>query len=328
MKNYKNFITNDVVYFLLESRGISDITIQYHNTIKQDIIKFIYSCKNDNNISYPYYKKLTQFEYSFSNDKFKIDKIYLNIHLNRYKENQTYANIDVKKSKLIDGKLNDCLINIYIYFNDLNDEFIFKINNVILHELVHLYEHYNILINKKFRPYSWSIGSIYNQLRDNYKNKDVLNILHLLYYSLKHEISSQLHQYYDYKLNGKEYSNIFEIINKLKNFKVDIINDNFILELNDIRYHIYNSIKFYSNNKYYIKDLDKSIWNIPIDKNNINYFIDELSSIFIESINYIENKINLINKKSNEIRYDDYDNILTENIINDECKKFEILFFN
>jgi len=93
------------------------------------------------------------------------------------------------------------------------------------------------------------------------------------------------------------------MIFKLRNFKVDNINNNFISELNSIRNHIYNSIKYYSTNKYYIINLNKSIWNKKIDKNNVNEFIEDLNILFLNSANYIVSKISQINKKLNEICY-------------------------
>jgi hypothetical protein len=252
------------------------------------------------------------------------------INLVGYTNNHCSAVTNVEKAKIEDTYLTGVRITLNIFINSFDPEFIFEINSTLLHELVHTYEHYNLLLGNKFRPHYWSIGSINKQLHDTYKNPDVQNILNLLYKSLRHEIASQLQQYYDYKKNDKEYNHIFDIINDLKNFTVTNINDKFIYELNQVRQHIYNSIKIYATNKYYLKDLDKSLWKNKIDKDNVSDFIIELRSLFLKGVKYIEKKIKLINSKLTEIRYDDYANTLTEQVYRTDgnyFRKFPVLFF-
>lgn len=323
---FDDFVSKDLIYFLLESRGISDSVIEIRDILKKDMSSFINKSKTDTYFKNPIFKNYKRINIS-NNNEFKIKNCFLDINLIRYKENNCNGEVNVKQAKIVNGYIENSIIKLDIYFNKFDDDFIFKIYSILLHELVHLYEHYNLLLNKKFRPQYWSIGSIYKQLRNNYKNTDILYILNLLYKSLRNEISSNLHQYYDYKKYNKNYNELFNIINDLKSFDINKLNidDNFIKELNSVRNHIYNSIKYFITNKYYLKDLNSGLWKNEINENNIMEFLLDLKELFNISINYINKKIILINNKLNEIRYDGYKNILTENINNNN---FEVLFFN
>ena len=91
--------------------------------------------------------------------------------------------------------------------------------------------------------------------------------------------------------------------------------------------HIKNSIKFYTNNKKYSHDINKSIWSL--DNNEI--FLNELKSVINNRLKWIRKKIKLIDSKiedSKIIRYDEwvslptnwddhdfYDNIVYQNFI-------------
>ena len=330
IKDFDNFISTELLYFLLESRGISDSTIEIRDNLKKDISSFINKTKNDKFFKLPMFQKSIQIIINSDSD-FKIKNCVLNIKIKRYKENSCNGKVDVEHSKIINGYIENSIIELDIYFDKFDEDFIFKIYSVLLHELVHLYEHYNILLNKKFRPHYWSIGSIYKSLRDNYKNDDVLYILELLYKSLRNEIASNLHQYYDYKKHKKTYNKLNDIINDLSNFNINNISitNDFIKELNSVRNDIYNSIKKYTINKYYLKDLNNSLWKNDIDQNNIINFLSELKLIFDNSVDYINKKLILITNKLNEIRYDDYKGTLHESVVigSERTREYEVLFF-
>lgn len=294
MKNFENFI--------LESKGISTICITYRNTIFKDLEKSLISFDN---INQKIYQDVQTFRYNLNDSAFPITNLIIVLNLYKYKENICNALSDVKNSIVLNNNIDSLRINFDIYINKLDYDFKFKIKSILLHELVHCYELYNIKIKNKSRPVSWSIGSILPFLRKTIKNKEVLNILDLLYKSIKNEAASQLHQYYDYKKDGKEYSEINDIINKLKSFKVDNISDDFIKDLELVRYHIFNSLKHEKNNINYLKDLDKSFWNKSINKENVNNFISDLKDLFNSSARYIEKKIILINKNLSEAHYGD-----------------------
>ena len=316
IKNFETYNKNNYLIFLFESRGISDICFYYRDEIMININKELNNFINSSNfINNKFDTKSTSLHFDFNDKKLKIKNFTINLEMFKYKENTTGNSVaNFQYAELNDKFMSGVYLNMKIYIKKLDDDFLFKISSIILHELVHIFEFYNIKLNNKFRPKSWSIGSILPQLRTIFKNKDILNIIDLLYKSLKHEISSQLNQYYDYGKNGKKYDYLFDIIKDLNNFKVDNINEKFISELNQIRQHIYNSIKYQTTNKNYLKDLDEDIWNKPITSDNINEFIEDLRLLFKESADYIEKKIKLVDKILNEVVYDDYEGFLTESI--------------
>lgn len=180
----------------------------------------------------------------------------------------------------------------YLKYNIIDDAFLYYIKSVIFHEILHVFQKYNLDINDKFRPESFSIGSIIPQLRDNIKTEYISYILDILYYSLSHELSAQLHQYYIYKINGRKYKGLDEIKKLLLNFKIKELNSEESKELDYIKKHILNVIKYFTNNKNYKKDIDSSIWT----KNNDEFLID-LSNIIKYKLKWIDKKIKLINNK-------------------------------
>jgi len=94
-----------------------------------------------------------------------------------------------------------------------------------------------------------------------------------------------------------------EIIkNILENFliKQDLTEEE-NLELDFLKNHILNSIKFYTTNKNYNKDILNSLWN---ENNNIK-FLNKLSNIIKNKLKWIDRKIKLINSKINDIKYDE-----------------------
>lgn len=188
---------------------------------------------------------------------------------------------------------NKSTIKLSIVYNELNDEFMFYIKSTILHELIHLYQFYNINKGNKFRPESFSIGSIIPQLRKNIKTKYVNYLLDLIYFSLEHEISAQIHQYYLYRRYDKDYQKLYKIKNILNNFKYKELVDLENSEINFIKKQVINSLRYYSDVKFYKKDIKKSIWFI--EDNNI--FLSELNKIFKKRIKWIDKKINLIEGK-------------------------------
>ena len=263
-----------------ESKGISDSCEKITNSIWNDIENDIIST---NNIS----KKFT-----FSEADFKLKDIHIDFIFNEDKENICYAITDFKDS-IIE---NNYLLNVKILFNVkydiIDDAFLYYIKSVIFHEILHGFQNYNLKINDKFRPESFSIGSIIPQIRSHIKTKYVSYILDILYYSLSHELSAQLHQYYIYKIDGREYKKLDEIRNLLSNFKIKELDISESNELDYVKKHILNSIKYFTNNKNYKKDIESSIWN----KNNED-FLSGLSNMIKYKLKWIDKKIKLINNK-------------------------------
>jgi hypothetical protein len=240
---------------------------------------------------------------------FKVKDLIINyIFSSPNPENLCNATSHLEKSVIDDGCLNNISIDLKIKINTIDDEFVYYIKSVLFHELLHIFQHYNIKNNNKFRPESFSIGSILPQIRPLIKSKYGNYILDVLYYSLSHEISSQLHQYYFYKKDGKDYKKINDIRNLLHNFKIKTLDNIEILEIEKIKSHILKAIKYYSNNKNYNKDIEMSLWN-----DNIVSFFNKMSDILKYKVKWIDNKVKIIDKKIHDehinlneynIRYD------------------------
>ena len=105
-------------------------------------------------------------------------------------------------------------------------------------------------------------------------------------------MSAQLHQYYIYKIDDREYKRLDEIKKLLSNFKIKELDINESNELEYVKKHILNSIKYFTNNKNYKKDIESSIWN----KNNED-FLNVLSNLIKYKLKWIDKKIKLINNK-------------------------------
>ena len=263
-----------------ESRGISDscekITNQIWNNIENDIINY-------NSISR---------SFTFSEDDFKLKNIQIDFIFNKGLVNTCNAITDIKNSKIEDNYLTNTKIVFNVKYHIIDDAFLYYIKSVIFHEILHVFQNYNLKINDKFRPESFSIGSIIPQLRNSIKTDYVSYILDILYYSLSHELSAQLHQYYIYKIDDREYKRLDEIKNLLTNFKIKKMDEQESKELDYVKSHILKSIKYFTNNKNYKKDIESSIWN----KNNDD-FLNGLSNIIKYKLNWIDKKIKLINNK-------------------------------
>ena len=265
-----------------ESKGISDscekITNSIWNVIEDDIIK-------TNNISKTF---------TYSEDDFKLKDIQIDFIFYKYKENSCSAITDLKNSVIENNYLLNTKILFNVKYHIIDDAFLYYIKSVIFHEILHVFQNYNLKTNDKFRPESFSIGSIIPQIRSHIKTKYVSYILDILYYSLSHELSAQLHQYYIYKIDDREYKRLDEIKNLLTNFKTKELNIDESNELVYVKKHILNSIKYFTNNKNYKKDIESSIWN----KNNED-FLNGLSNLIKYKLKWIDKKVKLINTKEN-----------------------------
>lgn len=263
-----------------ESKGISDscdrITNSIWNDIENNIINF-------NNIS----KKFT-----FSENDFKLKDIQIDFIFNENKDNNCNAITDLKNSVIENNYLVNTKILFNVEYHTIDDAFLYYIKSVIFHEILHVFQNYNLKINDKFRPESFSIGSIIPQIRNYIKTEYVSYILDILYYSLSHELSAQLHQYYIYKIDDREYKHLDEIKNLLNNFKIKELDNDESKELDYVKHHILNSIKYFTNNKNYQKDIESSIWV----KNN-EEFLNGLSNLIKYKLKWIDKKIELINNK-------------------------------
>lgn len=245
------------------------------------------------------------FNIDINEKDFKVKNLIINYNFLIDSENRCDAISHLEKSFIDKNHLNNVFIDIKIRINKIDDEFIYYIKSVLFHEILHIFQHYNIKNDNKFRPESFSIGSILPQIRPIIKSIYGNYILDILYYSLSHELSAQLHQYYFYKKNNKDYKRIKDIKDLLFKFKIKQLDKIEYKEIETIKNHILNSIKYYSNNKNYIKDIEISLWN-----NDVELFLDKLSDILKYKVKWIDKKIKLIDKKihnelnESNIRYD------------------------
>jgi len=263
-----------------ESKCISDscerITNSIWNDIENDII-------NTNNISR---------NFTFSEEDFKIKDIQIDFIFTKDKENSCGAITDLKNSEIEDNYLLNTKILFNVKYHIIDDAFLYYIKSVIFHEILHVFQNYNLKTNDKFRPESFSIGSIIPQIRSHIKTKYISYILDVLYYSLSHELSAQLHQYYIYKIDGREYKRLDDIKNLLTNFKIKELDSDESKELDYVKKHILNSIKYFTNNKNYKKDIESLIWN----KNN-EELLNGIYNLIKQKLKWIDKKIKLINNK-------------------------------
>lgn len=275
-----------------ESKGISDscekVLYKIWKQIEDDIL-----LKKENTISI-----------NIDEDDFKVKDLKLKYSITNSDDKNCYGITDVKNSKIEENYLVDSKIELDINDDEFDDEFIYYIKSVLLHELLHLFQHYNVLKGSKFRPESFSIGSILQQLRKSVNTKYAEYFLDILYYSLPHELSAQLHQYYLYKINDREYKKIEQILNLLKNFKIKNLSNSEDREISFIKKHILNSIEFYTDNENYLSDINRSLWNI----NNNDLFLIEFIKLINKRIKWVNKKIVLIDNKlssKNEIKYNE-----------------------
>ena len=278
-----------------ESKGISDSCEKILNTIWSDIEINI----NNSNSFYSHF--------NIDESDFKCKNISLNFTMVEGNENLCNAQTILNDSKIENGYLTNLEIKVSILYKEIDDEFLYYIKSVLFHELLHIFQHYNILLGNKFRPESFSIGSIIPQLRNIVKTKFGEYILDILYYSLTHELSAQIHQYYLYRINNREYKRIFDIRKLLDRFKISNISPD---EENDVKFikkHIIGSIKHFTKNSNYLKDSNKSIWS----EDDINKFLLKFKNLLDFKVKWIDKKMKLIDDKINQSRIIKYDENIT-----------------
>lgn len=286
---------NNYLSFLMESKSISDDCILYQELISTSFFDELNKMlKNEKT-----YVQSKIFDIDLLSEDFKIEKLKINIILYKYKENVCNAKAILTNSKIENKVLKNTEIKIEVYYNNFDNNFKEEINSVILHELLHCYQFYKQTINNKFRPSSWSIGVTISILRPKLKTDLCKEILDLIYYTLKHEISAKIHQYHYYKKLNKKYNKVFDNIIDLKNWNnKTLLTKDEEDELDIIKKMIYNYIKNskidkIEPNRKYIKNLNASLWN---EKDNI-LFLYKLKIYFKDSVNYIEKKIKQIDNR-------------------------------
>jgi hypothetical protein len=290
----------------MESKGISDICVQYKDIIWKNINDYIKN--NINNL------ELKIFIFNFNNDKFLINNLVLEFSFREENDNICNAKFIGSNSRIKDNIFYSPKIEFKIYYKQIDDEFLTYIESVLLHELLHCYQMYKQ--NNKRIPSYWQYGSVLSQVRGNilkYNNEDINHIMDLLYYSLEHEMNAQLHQYYDYLLKFKKYRKINKIENELRNYIIPInIDDKFISLLKYIITHFKNSLNVNSPNNNYKKNINNSLWSYELTDKNVVSFLKNLKNYFTNCADYINSKKRQIDRKIKNDEHIDYTMKLSE----------------
>lgn len=227
--------------------------------------------------------------------RFKVKELKVKFDIKKDGENFCNGLCNVTQSEIKEDYLIKPSIIFEIGYLNLDDDFIKYICSVIKHEVLHLYQAYNLKVNNKFKPESWVIGSLLPTFRIYLKEDYSKVILNLLYISLSHEIYSQLQQYYFYKKDNLKYQKIENIIVDLNNFQIKTdLSDNEISEILNLKKFIIKGLKNNSNAKYR-KDVDKSFWS----EDDIYLFLDELNRYFKQKSDLIKSKLKKIDKELN-----------------------------
>lgn len=294
------------IEFIMESKGISDVCVEYKDIIWKDINHYIINRYNDLNLKI--------FIYNFNNDKFFINNLVIEFSFREEKENICNAKFIGSNAIIKDNIFYSPKIEFKVYYKTIDDDFLTYIESVLLHELLHCYQMFKQ--KNKSIPSYWQYGNILSQVRGNvlkYNNKDINHIMDLLYYSLEHEMNAQLHQYYDYLRKFKKYSKINKIENELRTYNSPInIDDKFISLLKYIIQHFKNSLDVNSPNNNYKKNIDNSLWSYELTDKNVESFLGNLKSYFTDCANYISSKKRQIDRKIKNDEHIDYTMKLTD----------------
>jgi hypothetical protein len=276
---------NNYKTFLLETKSISDSSEILQDKIWIEIESELGKFGNK------------KFIFNLNENDFKLSNLELTLRQQKYNENICNATTDVSKSSISNNILENSKIELNIYILKLDEDFKEYIYSVILHEILHVFQNYNLKLKNKFRPQSWSIGLIVSQFRGKFKSEYVNNIIDLLYHSLSHEMAAQIHHYYHYKKRDKDYKKINEIIKDLSSFNIKSLSG---IENDELEYlvsQIKNCIQFPSTNKNYLKNIEKSMWNLK----DMDLFLIELKKHFNRCVNWLNKKIKRIDTKVSKV---------------------------
>lgn len=268
-----------------ESKGISDSSEKLTNFI-WDIIESDVIEGHD-----------TKRTISFEEMDLNINNLFLSINIRKSSENTCNAVTKLRDAKIEEGYLVGAEMMLTISYSNLEDAFLYYIKSVIFHEVIHLFQFFNIKAKNKFRPESFSIGSIIPQIRPRIKTDYVNYILDIIYHSLSHELSAQLHQYYMYKRAGKSYTKLDDIKRMISSFDIKELSEDEDKGLSFLKKHIVESIRYFTTNKKYEKDISNSIWTLDNTS-----FLTKLKLLLDSKIKWLNKKIKMIDSKV-EINY-------------------------
>ena len=108
-------------------------------------------------------------------------------------------------------------------------------------------------------------------------------------------------------MNNKYYKRIFDIRDFINSFKIKKLEKSEESDLILIKNHIVGSISYFTSNKNYKYDIDKSIWN----ENDIYIFLKKFKKLLVYKVKWINKKINLVDKKIKDMNIIKYDEATT-----------------
>jgi hypothetical protein len=255
------------------------------NTIWKDVIKYI----NDEIKTNKYYLKngyIDIFKKMYFFPKYKIERLIVIIKFQCSNQSLTVGVNRNNDTFFDNGIMYNTMVQINSQYINLNNDELDYIESLLLHELLHVIQNYNLNGNI---PNHFKLASLNTIKISRFNsNHNLYLISSLLYLSCTHELSAQIHQYYDYKLKNKRYEYIFQIINLIQNFNInDIkIDDELVNGLNVIR-------------KEYINIIDDSygIWKKEINTDNAIIFLKNIDKKIKKSLVFIKDKMKQIDDK-------------------------------
>lgn len=312
IKKYKEYLT--------ESKSISDITVEYTNILWDDISTLIENVKNDTESLNMIYLKRYNKIYTLNDTQFKIKDLQVDIKIHKFKSNVCNGVADMQNISYDDNDvLYYPLLKLEIYFTEFDDDFERYIKSVVLHEMVHIYQVYNM--RSKKMDSNWHIGNTIISTKNKINNVYVKQLSNILYRASEHEIMAQLHQYFLYISEyNKPYPYIFDIQKSLSEFDTSkyVIDADFIKDLNIFRY-VYNKRTEINkpNNKYYRNV--SFVWKKVITYDNVHKFLKYVEDFVGKSLLFLNKKMKRVEEKCEIIEegydphgYMRYINFLTE----------------
>ena len=297
----------DFKSFIFESKGISDITIEKCDEIWNEIELFIKDLDKEHDYISPYFNRSMKKNYNYKDTEIKIANLEVIIKIKKYKENVCNGLNDNTETYMFNNILFNPVIILNVFFNKLDNNFLKNIKSKLLHEMVHVFQRYKQ--GDKTISRDWQLGSMLPEMRKNIKNEEIKQLINILYLSLEHELSAQLHEYFiNGKKYGKKYDKIFQIRNMINDFNIyDIeINDETIKELNYIREEYLGSVEYNKSKHINYNHTINSKWKTEITADNKNSFFKMLDNRFKKAVLFLDKKITLIDSKVLEEKYNFY----------------------
>lgn len=226
--------------------------------------------------------------FNFDEINFKVND--LSIKCRNEKHNTFIGN--AKLGKFIENKLINPTISLTFNFDKANEK---DIKTTLLHELLHLYELYNRILNDSDKSLQWNSNSILQKIRDKYSNNKFLeDFIYLLYLISDHEINARVSEVYKILIDCDNYNKetLINELYKTSSWKKLSIIENFFKYKHDIDYNLcteffneYNSfMQSKSNQKF-------NMFNIPENKNDVDKILKLYKILFDKKALKIKNKL-------------------------------------